>query len=141
MGIKYDQFGNKIFEGKYINGMKNGFGKEYNYIGGILFEGVYLNGKRWIGSEHDFTKNLIYEIKEGKRYINNIEYKNKNLYYGEDGSFNKYIIKKEYYDNTVLEFEGEYLYEERNVYGKLHDKKGNLIYEGKFSYGKIFEGI
>ena len=147
--IEYDQFGNKIFEGNYLNGIRNGFGKEYGYLGCLEFEGEYLNGKKWNGRENDYDKRLKYEIKEGKRFINNIEYKDKNLYNNEKeiinaktyDCFNKRIIKKDYYDNGVLEFEGEYLYGERNGYGKLYNKQGNLIFEGKFSYGKILEGI
>ena len=34
-----------IFEGEYLNGMKNGKGKEY-YYDKIKFEGEYLNDKR-----------------------------------------------------------------------------------------------
>ena len=30
---------------EYINGMRNGKGKEYNSDGIIIFEGEYLNGK------------------------------------------------------------------------------------------------
>ena len=33
-----------IFEGEYLNGMKNGKGKEYE--GKLIFEGEYLNGMR-----------------------------------------------------------------------------------------------
>ena len=37
------------FEGEYLNGEKNGKGKEYNNIGEIIFEGEYLNGERLNG--------------------------------------------------------------------------------------------
>ena len=33
-----------IFEGEYLNGLKNGKGKEYDWNGKIKFEGEYLNG-------------------------------------------------------------------------------------------------
>ena len=149
IGIEYELFGNKIFEGNYLNGIRNGFGKEYNNLGYLLFEGEYLNGKRWNGREYDFNQNLICELKYGKIFINGIEYKCKNLCNNKnelfnvqsDDSFNKYIIKKEYYDNGVLKFEGEYLNGVRNGYGKLYDKQGRLQFEGKFSYGKYFEGM
>ena len=36
--------GNLIFEGEYLNGKRNGKGKEY-YKRKLLFEGEYLNGK------------------------------------------------------------------------------------------------
>ena len=51
IGIKsivkeYDEYGNVIFEGEYLNGKKNGKGKEYHYTGKVKFEGEYLNGER-----------------------------------------------------------------------------------------------
>ena len=30
MDIEYDEFGHLIFEGEYINGLRNGRGKEHN---------------------------------------------------------------------------------------------------------------
>jgi len=39
----------KKVEGEYINGEKNGKGKEYYLDGKIIFEGEYLNDKRWNG--------------------------------------------------------------------------------------------
>ena len=41
-----------MFEGEYINGKKNGKGKEYYYGSELMFEGEYLNRKR----EHDDDK-------------------------------------------------------------------------------------
>ena len=35
-----------LFEGEYLNGKRNGKGKEYYDNGKLLFEGEYLNGKR-----------------------------------------------------------------------------------------------
>ena len=35
---------NKWFEGDYLNGLKNGKGKEYDKHGKLEFEGEYLNG-------------------------------------------------------------------------------------------------
>jgi len=43
--IEYDEFGDILFEGEYLNGKRNGKGKEYNNDE-IIFEGEYLNGKR-----------------------------------------------------------------------------------------------
>ena len=37
--------GQVSFEGIYLNGKRNGKGKEYKY-GFLSFEGTYLNGKR-----------------------------------------------------------------------------------------------
>ncbi len=35
-----------IFEGEYLNGKRNGKGKEYYLNGSLLFEGEYMHGKR-----------------------------------------------------------------------------------------------
>ena len=44
-GKEYDYLGELIFEGEYLNGEKNGKGKEYRN-GKLIFEGEYLNGKK-----------------------------------------------------------------------------------------------
>ena len=51
-----------IFEGSYVNGKRNGKGKEYDDDGKLIFEGEYLNGKRWIGKGKEYYKReLIFE--------------------------------------------------------------------------------
>ena len=49
-GKEYDN-GELLFEGEYLNGERNGKGKEYkdSYISKLLFEGEYLKGKKWNG--------------------------------------------------------------------------------------------
>ena len=49
-GKEYDSLNDKlIFEGEYSNGKRNGKGKEYNNNGELIFEGEYLNGEIWYG--------------------------------------------------------------------------------------------
>ena len=36
------------FEGEYLNGEKNGLGKEYYENGNLRFEGEYLNGMKMV---------------------------------------------------------------------------------------------
>ena len=44
---EYDSYGKLLFEGEYLNGERNGKGKEYDYYDGeLIFEGEYLNGER-----------------------------------------------------------------------------------------------
>ena len=64
---EYNYWNDKlIFEGEYLNGQRNGKGKEYDY-GELIFEGEYLNGKRnGKGKEYDGNGNLIFEAE----YIN-----------------------------------------------------------------------
>ena len=48
-GIKkvYNAYTNNLlFEGEYLNGLKNGKGIEFNIDGEVIFEGEYLNGKK-----------------------------------------------------------------------------------------------
>ena len=41
----YNEKGNLLFEGKYLNGKRNGKGKNYLY-GKLIFEGENLKGKK-----------------------------------------------------------------------------------------------
>ena len=49
-----------IFEGEYLNGKKNGKGKEYYWNNILKFEGEYLKGKKWNGKGFDDNNNLIF---------------------------------------------------------------------------------
>ena len=88
--------GKLIFEGEYINGKRNGKGKEYNDNGELIFEGEYLNGKKsnGIGKEYEFG-HLIY--------------------FGEFVNGQRNGKGKEYNYNGILVFEGEYLNGKKNV--------------------------
>ena len=91
-------FGKLLFEGEYSNGKRNGKGRKYDGNSNIKFEGEYLNGKKWNGKGYYNNGNIIYEIKQGKRYI------------------------KEYNNYGELIFEGEYLNGQRGkhiVYIKI----------------------
>ena len=57
-----------IYEGEYLNGEKNGKGKEYYGNGDLKSEGEYFNGKKWNIKVYDKEKSTICEIKEGKGY-------------------------------------------------------------------------
>ena len=117
-GKEFDCFKDKfIFEGEYLNGKRNGKGKENDDYGKLLFEGEYKNGLRWNGKGYDNNNNILYELKDGKGYI------------------------KEYYSYSgILEFEGEYLNGLKNGKGKEYDWDGNLKFEGIYLNGfKIFK--
>ena len=56
---EYDKYKYRIlFEGEYLNGLRNGKGKEYNEYGTLLFEGEYLNGKKIKEKEDQKNSNL-----------------------------------------------------------------------------------
>jgi len=59
---EYTYDGVFIFEGEYLNGKRNGKGKEYyeffnNNI--LIFEGEYLNGKKWNGKQYDKKRKIF----------------------------------------------------------------------------------
>ena len=110
-----------LFEGEYLNGKRNGKGKEYYYSDTLKFEGEYLNGKRnGKGKEYDrIYGNLVYEGEylNGKRNGKGKEY---------DYNFSGNLV-----------FEGEYL----NGYkwsGKIYDNH-NYITELKDGEGIVKE--
>ena len=101
-----------IFEGEYLNGKRNGKGKEYYINGKFIFEGEYLNGKRnGRGKEYYLNGKLKDEID----YFNGI----KSIEIG-------YRNKKIYQNNGSLKFEIEYLDGKRNGKGKEYYNNYNL---------------
>ena len=66
--IEYDDHIFK-FEGEYLNGERNGKGKEYNEDGNLKFEGKYKINRRWAGKGYDPFNNMIFELKDGKGFI------------------------------------------------------------------------
>ena len=76
---EYDIKDMLIFEGEYLNGERNGKGKEFaNIKDKIIFEGEYLNGERnGYGKEFSIFNGIMVfegEFREGKRYGKGIEY-------------------------------------------------------------------
>jgi len=106
------------YEGEYLNGLKNGKGKEYNYKGKLEFEGEYFNGNKWNGKVYKGARlnNIAYELKNGKGFA------------------------KDYYSNGNLYFEGEYLNGLRNGKGKKYNYKGKLDFEGEYLNDKKWNG-
>ena len=138
------------FEGEYLNGKKNGFGKEYivdsaSYSGEdstrskLSFEGQYVNGlKNGKGKEYNKEGKILFEgeYKNGKRWNGII----RNYYYDTMISVYELIegeIKgkvKEYYKNGQLEFEGEYL-DGKKWNGFIYNKDDAQKYEIKNGNG------
>ena len=107
-GIESDICGNSglIFKGYFLNGERNGKGKEYENHK-LRFEGEYLNGKRnGKGKEYNKDGKLIFD----GEYLYNFK------------------LKGKLYQNEKLEYEGEYLCD-REWNGKAYDENGNIIYE------------
>ena len=94
-----------LFEGEYLDGLKNK-GREYRK-GKLEFKGEYLFGKKWAGKGYDENGNVVYELNNGSGTI------------------------KEYDRWGELVYEGGYLNGERNGKGKEYDY-GRLKYEVKY---------
>ena len=61
-GKEYSDFASLIFEGEYLNGKRHGKGREFNNDGNIIFEGEYLNGKKnGKGKSYNNDGNIIFE--------------------------------------------------------------------------------
>ena len=85
-GKEYDILTNKLsYEGEFLNGKRNGTGKEYYYNGQLKYIGEYLNGERnGKGEEFDIKGQLIYigEYLEGDKIISKSYGENGNITYG-----------------------------------------------------------
>ena len=127
-----------IFEGEYLNGQRNGIGKEY-YKGKFIFKGEYLNGRRWNGKgkEGDNHGNLTFkgEWKDGKKWNGKIIKAGSSIIVEElvNGKLNG--KGKEYYDNRLI-YEGGYLNGKRNGKGKEYREYGEII-EAEYLNGQI----
>ena len=141
---EYYNFPQEIkIEVEYLNGKRNGKGKEYYCGGNLKFEGEYINDKRWNGKYYNVLNNTYCELKNGKGFIK-IYYNNNQIRFeGEYLKGEKNGKGKEYYYAGLLKFKGEYLNGKRNGKGKEFNKNGKLIFEGEFkndyrSKGKEF---
>ena len=171
IGIEYDILTHeRLFEGEYSKGERNGKGKEYNGDF-IKFEGNYLNGKRHgMGIEYYYNNgsttieakitsekrefNIRSEIKFEGEYLNGKRWNGK-IY---KPNFSNYLNNKndnnisgeiksgkgvvqEYNDLGSLLFQGEYVNGERNGKGLECNLDGNLLFEGEYLNGKKWNGI
>ena len=106
-----------IYSGEYKNDKKNGKGQEYNNKGAIIFQGVFFNGKKWNGFGYNVKGIKVYDLKDGQGIV------------------------KEYFDNGLLLYEGEYSNGERNGIGKEYNSREKLVFEGQYLNGKRWNGI
>ena len=71
-GREYFGDGRVKCEGEYIKGEKNGKRKEYSLYGDLKFDKDYMNRKIWNMKEYDTEGNIINVIKKGKGLVKNI---------------------------------------------------------------------
>ena len=64
-----------VFKGEYLNGKRNGKGREYYDNNNLKYQGEYKEGKIWNGKGYDINGKLEFELKNGnvkvKEYHNN----------------------------------------------------------------------
>ena len=132
-GKEYFNKSNLVYEGEFSKGKRNGKGKEYDKEGNLVFEGEYLNGKRWNGKATGYYRRndkKFFEIDyiKGKKWNGKIFDEKDNIICE---IINGNGIFKEYDKYNYISFEGEYKNGERNGKGKEYDKYGNMIlFEG-----------
>ena len=123
-GKEYYDNGNLQFEGEYLNGKRNGKGKEYNNNGTLKYEGEYLNDKRHgIGKEYEYGKLIFYG-----EFVNNLKWKGKGGIYGNEGNM---IIENEYINGKLWSMK-EYN-EDYNIINEIHE--GNGLIKNYNSHG------
>ena len=133
-GIEYDDYYNFKYECEFLCGKKNGKGKIYENEN-LVFEGVFKNDKPWNGKIPFDDKRVV---KNGKAYISEGgKLKLGYIFFKEDGYHSDYDES----DNDLLEFEGEYINDEKNGKGKEYDYIGEkVIFEGEYIYNHKIKG-
>ena len=132
----------KIFEGTFINGVKEGKFKEYNKNHLKIFEGEFKNDiKNGRGIEYS-NGNKIYEgefkddLKDGK----GVEYKNGNkMYEGDFKEGKKNGIGIFYNNQSNKIYEGNFENNYFNGKGTLFYNDGKIQYQGTFKNGIFWE--
>ena len=102
----YNNSGELIFDGEYLNGKKNGMMKEY-CNGKLIFDGEYLNGEKHGKIKEYWNGKLTFdgEYLNGKKHGMIKEYWDGKLTFdGEYLNGEKHGMIKEYYDNGKLKF-------------------------------------
>ena len=162
-GTIYDKNTNeKLFEGIYLNGEKNGKGCKYYENGQLKFEGEYFHDKKWNGKGYDINGNIAYELKNGngyvKKYYESWELKRKYEYLNGEKNGKEYnydengkIESEKQYLNGILNglvkiytlsctYEYEYLSGYKNGKGKILDKDGKYLFEGEYAQDMKIKG-
>ena len=139
-GIEYHE-NKSTFEGEYKDGKRiNGKGKIFNNKGNLIFDGDYINGKR-NGTVIEYYE----EIEEDEENVNTdsnllIKYEGKYIDDQKNGEGIEYQYNDKNQEETV--FEGIYKNGEKwtgvgKEYYKMPDK---LLFEGEYKEGKRWNG-
>ena len=145
----YDQYEEKklIYEGKYLSGKRNQDGVEYYSSGQPSFKGKYVLGRKYCGTGYDRSGYIIYEIKDGKGEIKELDFfgdkdEEKVIFIGQYEYPNKKIGYGYYRNSRNLYFYGEYLNNLKwngTCYEEISKNKSSAISEIKDGKGFIKE--
>ena len=127
-----------LFEGGYLEGKRNGYGKEYNYIGALIFKGEYRKGRKWNGIGYICENNDSYEIKNGKGKIIDYYHYNKLKYECDYLKEEKNGKEKQYDIDGYIYYKCEYLNGEKHGQIKEYFEEDKLKFEGECVYGKLW---
>ena len=146
----YDENGALFFEGSFVNGYRQGKGKEYeNDI--VVYEGLFEKGKKLVKmtemdgywKEYDNSKNLHSVCKKDEEGRNDgvcFFYENGEIsrlsewHEGKETPFNGHF---RLYDETNRKWiEGEYKDGVRNGESREYDENGKMVFEGYYENGK-----
>jgi len=114
-----------VYIGGYKNGKINGKGVEYNENGIYIFEGENLDGRR-------NRKGKEYKQRENSRWTD--------LYFEGNYKNGKKNGKGVIYKSDKIKFEGEYLNDLKEEYGKKYYITGNAKFEGEYKNDKKWNG-
>ena len=146
----YDEWGSLYFEGRFVNGYRQGRGKEYEKKK-VVHEGLYEKGKKLVKmtemdgywKEYDNSKNLLSVYKkddEGNNMGVCFFYENGEIsrlsewHEGKESLYNGYF---KLFDETNRKWiEGEYRDGVRNGESREYDENGGMLFEGYYENGK-----
>ena len=146
----YDEWNSLYFEGSFVNGYRQGKGKEYEKEK-LVYEGLYEKGKKLVKmtemegywKEYDNSKNLQSVCKKDDEGKNNgvcFFYENGEIsrlsewHEGRETPYNGYF---KLFDETDRKWiEGEYKDGVRNGESREYDENGGMMFEGYYENGK-----
>ena len=131
-----------LFEGKYINGKREGKGKSYQLIlSEQTIEGKYKIFHKFEGHKEEYNfGNFMFKDEQNEGFIiikdNKYIYERKLDYIGEYLNGKRHGYGKEYDEDGVLWFEGLYEFNKRKK-GKEYFDEENVLFEGVYSFWKL----
>ena len=132
-----------VFKGEYLNGKRNGKGREYYDNNNLKYQGEYKEGKIWNGKGYDINGKLEFEVKDGNGKGKEYQICSGNIIF--EGEYLNGIRNgkgKEYYndyDDLVLKFEGEYLNGKEWKGKEYYHHNDELKFENEYLNGKKME--